>query len=916
MHHPSPRRKLAALAVAVPVAVSGIVASMLGGAHPAAASAQSALSIPGRGATVPFTEYEAENAATNGTVLASSRTATTLASEGSGRSAVTLSGTGRYVEFTLTQSANAVDLRYSIPDATGGGGITAPLAVYVNGAKNRDLTLTSKYSWLYGGYPFTNSPGSNQHDFYDDLRFMFGSTLGAGTKVRFQVDSGSTATTVDLADFEQVPAAIPAPAGSLSVLSYGADSTGAADSGSAFDQAVAAASSQGKVLYVPPGTYTVNRHIIVNNVTIRGAGPWYSVLRGGGIGVYGNYPPNPSTNVKLYDFAIFGEVTDRNDGAQVNAIGGALGGGSVVSNIWMQHTKVGLWLDGPFDGLTVSGCRILDVTADGLNLHKGISHVTVTNNFIRDTGDDGLAMWSEVNADHDNTFSFNTVLTPVLANNIAIYGGHDNAMTDNVVADTQSQGGGLHVANRFNSVPVAGTTTLARNTTLRAGVLDPNWQFGVGAVWFDARDQAMNGTVNVTDTDILDSSYEAIHFVSGSSITNVHFNNVRIDGAGTFAVQLQVGGSASFANVTAAHIGGPSGIYSCLGPGQFTITQGGGNSGWFTDKPYCGPWPAPVYTYPGSSGSPTPTPTGSPTPSPTGSPPPSPTPGPCDPGTGNLAAHKAVSASSTTQNYVAANAVDGDANSYWESANNAFPQSLTVDLCAATTVASVKLKLPPSSAWGARTQTLSLDGSTDGAAYRTLAGSAGYTFDPATGNTVTIPFTATTARYVRVTITANTGWPAGQVSEFEVNATGGGTPPLGNLALGRTMSASSFTDVYPSSKANDGDANSYWESANNAFPQWLQVDLGTSTSVSRVVLKLPPSSAWGTRTQTIRIDGSTDGGTFSTVVGAAGYTFNPATGNTVTVTFPATSRRYLRLTFTANTGWPAGQLSELGVYAS
>jgi len=100
---------------------------------------------------------------------------------------------------------------------------------------------------------------------------------------------------------------------------------------------------------------------------------------------------------------------------------------------------------------------------------------------------------SEVNADHDNTFSFNTVELPMLANNIAIYGGHDNSVTDNVVTDTQTQGGGIHVANRFNSVHVAGTTTLARNTTLRAGVLDPNWQFGVGAIWFDAQQGALTG---------------------------------------------------------------------------------------------------------------------------------------------------------------------------------------------------------------------------------------------------------------------------------------------------------------------------------------------------------------------------------------------------------------------------------------
>jgi hypothetical protein len=116
--------------------------------------------------------------------------------------------------------------------------------------------------------------------------------------------------------------------------------------------------------------------------------------------------------------------------------------------------------------------------------------------------------------------------------------------------------------------------------------------------------------------------------------------------------------------------------------------------------------------------------------------------------------------------------------------------------------------------------------------------------------------------------------------------------------------------------ANDGDANSYWESANGAFPQWIQVDLGSATSAGRLVLKLPPSTAWATRTQTLTVQGSTNGSTWSTVVASGGYTFNPATGNAVTITFAATSTRYLRLTITANTGWPAGQLSELEAYAS
>jgi hypothetical protein len=146
---------------------------------------------------------------------------------------------------------------------------------------------------------------------------------------------------------------------------------------------------------------------------------------------------------------------------------------------------------------------------------------------------------------------------------------------------------------------------------------------------------------------------------------------------------------------------------------------------------------------------------------------------------------------------------------------------------------------------------------------------------------------------------------------------GGGPPANPNLALGRPTGESSHTQVYGSGNAVDGSPDSYWESANNAFPQWLQVDLGAATGTRRIVLRLPPSSAWGTRTQTLSVQGSTNGSSFSTVVGSAGYTFNPGTGNTATITFPATaSVRYLRLTFTGNTGWPAGQVSDFQVYAT
>ncbi|MCW2863551.1 MAG: carbohydrate-binding protein, partial [Actinoallomurus sp.] len=125
---------------------------------------------------------------------------------------------------------------------------------------------------------------------------------------------------------------------------------------------------------------------------------------------------------------------------------------------------------------------------------------------------------------------------------------------------------------------------------------------------------------------------------------------------------------------------------------------------------------------------------------------------------------------------------------------------------------------------------------------------------------------------------------------------------------------SSHNDVYPSGNVTDSDQNTYWESANNAFPQWVQVDLGSAQSAGRVVLQLP--ATWGARTQTLSILGSTDGTNFTTVKGSAAYTFDPSASNTVTIPVTATTQRYFRVNITANTGWTAGQISGFQVWNS
>jgi hypothetical protein len=445
---------------------------------------------------------------------------------------------------------------------------------------------------------------------YDEVHRLT-AQMAAGTKVRLQVDPEDNAGsyTIDIADFEQVGPPIAQPAGYLSVADYGADPSGAQDSTLAFRKAVKDGMTQGKGVYIPQGTYTLTGQIQdVNNITIQGAGMWYTTLHftatssSNTVGIFGNYLPGgasgPSTNVTLSDFMIQGEIRDRVDNDQTNGIGGAFSN-STIQNLWIEHVKVGAWLDGPMDHLTMQNLRIRNTLADGINFHKGVTHSTVRNSSLRNTGDDALAMWSDTFADASNTFDGNTIQDTVFANDIAIYGGHDNSITNNLTMDGEhSQGGGLHVGNRFSSVALSGTTKISGNKTVRSGALDPNWKFGVGALWFYALDEAMTGTINVTNNEFDDSSYEAIFFM-GSTITNVNFKDNVINGTGTFAVQIKAQGGASFSGLTGTNIGSQtsvkSAIYSCEGTG-FAMKLGEGNSDWINDTPYCNPWPKPVYT--------------------------------------------------------------------------------------------------------------------------------------------------------------------------------------------------------------------------------------------------------------------------------------------------------------------------------
>ena len=142
------------------------------------------------GAPLEFVEYEAENGATNGRIVGPDRTFATLASEASGRRAVLLEGQGDYVEFTLSAPANALTVRYAVPDGPEGKPVDARLGVYAQSRRIAELAVTSRYCCYYGHYPFTKHPADGKgHHFFDHARILLDKVLPAGTVVRLTSDA-------------------------------------------------------------------------------------------------------------------------------------------------------------------------------------------------------------------------------------------------------------------------------------------------------------------------------------------------------------------------------------------------------------------------------------------------------------------------------------------------------------------------------------------------------------------------------------------------------------------------------------------------------------------------------------------------------------------------------------------------------
>jgi len=545
--------------VAAGPALSAITAAGAGASPRAAAAAGPA------GATTPFTSYEAEAGTLGGGAAVASLTAapttpySSATLEASGHAYVHLAGTGQSVAWTNNTGhpITAVNVRESIPDSPSGGGITATLDLYVDGAFRQALAVNSNQTWLYEGNNNYNGNNQNPADgsprvFFDESRtFITGAPIAPGSTFSLRKDASNTAAyyDIDVVDVEQPPPPLTQPANSISITSCGAVADNNPTNGSADSQAVDStiaiqncidqAQSQQKILWIPPGTFYLKgtSGLHARGITIAGAGMWYS-------GIYRAVPlPNNTglgaifsvTSCTVENFHLDSNATSRDTSSGAGGAMDTTGTNWVADGIWSQHVLSGFWASGT--GGTARNNRLTSIWADGLNLNNVSldgtvgKDLTATNNFIRGTGDDAMAINSVNYNDFGNgrifytpmsnvTLTHNTLIAPWGGKGIGIYGGSGHDVADNYVSDTARYiglGAGRFGVNGNDLL----SATVANNVVVRSGGNaysqgQPAMQIGNGG---DGQNTGTVTNVTATGNTIVNALYDAVGFSTSTSTT-------------------------------------------------------------------------------------------------------------------------------------------------------------------------------------------------------------------------------------------------------------------------------------------------------------------------------------------------------------------------------------------------------------
>ncbi len=522
----------------------------------------------------PYKRYEADlGTLSNGAfVMQKSYAQPDLQSEASDQVCIDLSATNASVEWNITEAADGLVIRFSIPK-----GETDVVGVYVDNVRITGVSLSSTWSWeslWNNGNPNNNGVvNKNPKKRFDEVRYKLPNKITVNGKLKLVRESGNIH--IDFVELEPVPAAITAPSGS------------AVYSGNGSDLQSFINSNGGKTIFLPAGDYNVNNQLVFStaNTKLQGAGMWYSHINftnatsnNGGLNAN-------TTNVSYADLFLTTNNASRSN--SYKGINGVYTSGSTIKNIWAEHFECGAWIanygsTGPAnaDGFTLSNCRFRNNYADGINLCKGTSNVIVEHSDFRNNGDDDMAIWSANNQECiNNIFRYNTSENCWRASGVAIYGGKNNQAYNLLIKDNVEAG--IRVNNAFPGYQfdAAGQHVLHDITVVACGTFNDLFNNPVGAIDLLCTNTSGTKVQNARfyNIDIIDSKNDAIYFnkSSGDGFYNFIFENISIIGTGKEYPYNNVNNSTAKRGMFVLFSGSPNGNGTYCG---MNYSSRGGNA--------------------------------------------------------------------------------------------------------------------------------------------------------------------------------------------------------------------------------------------------------------------------------------------------------------------------------------------------
>lgn len=458
--------------------------------------------------------------------------------EASDHVCVNMNAPGSYVEWDVTEAADGIVVRYSIDLKLPTEGknlntiLTGKLGVYVNNVKKGTLNLTTYWSWedlRNNDSPYaSHHQNTNWRKRFDETKIKLNEKIPAGGKLKLVQEEGDVY--LDFAELEPVEAVVTPPDGAAIYNGNGSDLQSFVNR------------NAGKVIYLPPGIYTVSDILWFNkapNTKLQGAGMWYTQIHfnSGNGGLW-----SCRSNVSYADLYL---TTERNSREyNYHAIRGAYDGGATIERVWTEHFECGAWVSQfdnngiPFsDGLIISHCRFRNSFADGVNFSKGSTNCVVEHCSFRSNGDDDMAIWCADGMECiNNTFRYSTSENVWRASGASLYGGKDNKFHNLLIKDPYESG--ININNGFDGVGFNqnGMHEFRDITIISGGTKMDAYNQETSAILIMCKNAAGDRirNVRISNIDIIDAQNDAISisYLSGYGMENFSFENINVDGTG------------------------------------------------------------------------------------------------------------------------------------------------------------------------------------------------------------------------------------------------------------------------------------------------------------------------------------------------------------------------------------------------